>query len=49
MIYEWWKSTKTEWLKIKLGNVKGFKNIENILKDLNLKRWYNTSLQIKLF
>jgi lipoic acid synthetase len=27
---------KPEWLKIKLGNVKGFQNIENILKELNL-------------
>lgn len=28
--------TKPEWLKIKLGNVKGFKNIESILEELDL-------------
>ncbi|WP_028857020.1 lipoyl synthase [Psychrilyobacter atlanticus] len=28
---------KPEWLKINLGSVKGFQNIENILKELNLK------------
>jgi lipoyl synthase len=28
---------KPEWLKINLGNVKGFQNIESILKELNLK------------
>lgn len=31
------RAAKPEWLKIKLGNVKGFQNIENILKELNLK------------
>jgi len=28
---------KPEWLKINLGSVKGFQNIESILKELNLK------------
>lgn len=28
---------KPEWLKIKLGDVKSFKNVENLLKELNLK------------
>lgn len=30
------RTAKPEWLKINLGNVKGFQTIENMLKDLNL-------------